>query len=101
MQDVKALDLLMSEPSAIYVMDRDYVDFVKLYALQVSGVFFVTRAKSKLNAHRLYSALTTHRTQNHRPYGVSLSEPELCCTGMRSFSTGNNKVDRLLVPIRF
>lgn len=62
MHDVKALDLLMPEPGAIYVMDRGYVDFARLYALQVSGAFFVTRAKSNLDAHRLYSAFTDRST---------------------------------------
>jgi hypothetical protein len=61
MHDVKALDLLIPEPGAIYVMDRGYVDFARLYALHLSGAFFVTRAKSSLDAHRVYSA-TTDRT---------------------------------------
>lgn len=62
MHDVKALDLLIPEPGAIYVMDRGYVDFARLYAVQVSGAFFVTRAKSNLDAHRLYSAFTDRST---------------------------------------
>jgi Transposase DDE domain len=61
MHDVKALDLLIPEPGAIYVMDRSYVDFARLYALHLTGAFFVTRAKSKLDAHRVYST-TTDRT---------------------------------------
>ena len=62
MHDVNALDLLMPEPGAIYVMDRGYVDFARLYALHVSGAFFVTRAKSNLDAHRQYSASTDRST---------------------------------------
>jgi hypothetical protein len=58
MHDVKALDLLIPEPGAIYVMDRGYIDFGRLYALQLAGAFFVTRAKSNLDAHRVYSAKT-------------------------------------------
>ena len=46
----------MPEPGAIYVMDRGYVDFARLYALHLTGAFFVTRAKSNLDAHRVYSA---------------------------------------------
>jgi hypothetical protein len=53
MHDVKALDLLIPEPGAIYVMDRGYVDFARLYALHLTGAFFVTRAKSNLDAHRV------------------------------------------------
>jgi transposase len=61
MHDVKALDLLIPEPGAIYVMDRGYVDFARLYVLHLTGAFFVTRAKSNLDAHRVYST-TTDRT---------------------------------------
>jgi hypothetical protein len=39
-------------------MDRGYVDFARLYVLHLSGAFFVTRAKSNLDAHRVYSAKT-------------------------------------------
>jgi hypothetical protein len=56
MPDVHALDLLVPEAGAIYVMDRGYVDFSRLYALHTSGAFFITRAKSNLVARRLYSA---------------------------------------------
>jgi Transposase DDE domain/Domain of unknown function (DUF4372) len=56
LHDVHALDLLLPEAGAIYVMDRAYVDFGRLYALHLAGAFFVTRAKSNLNAHRVYSA---------------------------------------------
>ena len=56
LHDVNALDLLVAEPGAIYVMDRGYVDFARLYALHQAGAFFVTRAKSNMDARRLYSA---------------------------------------------
>src|SRR5262249_53580859 len=58
LHDVSALDLLLPEPGAIYVMDRGYVDFARLYVLHQAGAFFVTRAKSNLDAHRVYSAST-------------------------------------------
>ncbi len=37
-------------------MDRGYLDFERLYALDQVGGFFVTRAKQNLDARRLYSA---------------------------------------------
>jgi hypothetical protein len=58
LHDVHALDMLLPEPGAIYVMDRAYVDFVRLYVLHQAGAFFVTRAKSNLDAHRVYSVPT-------------------------------------------
>ena len=58
LHDVHALDMLIPEAGAIYVMDRAYVDFARLFRLHQAGAFFVTRAKSNLNAHRVYSAAT-------------------------------------------
>jgi hypothetical protein len=46
LHDVNALDLIVPEAGAIYVMDRGYVDFTRLYVLHQAGAFFVTRAKS-------------------------------------------------------
>ena len=60
--DVHALDLLVPEPGAIYVMDRGYVDFARLHAMHQAGAFFVTRAKSNLKARRRYSASTDRTT---------------------------------------
>jgi hypothetical protein len=54
--DAHALDMLLAEPAAIHVMDGAYVDFARLHALHQAGAFFVTRAKSNLDAHRVYSA---------------------------------------------
>src|SRR5271169_588480 len=48
LHDVHALDLLLPEAGAIYVMDRGYVDFVRLHRLHLAGAFFVTRAKSNM-----------------------------------------------------
>jgi Domain of unknown function (DUF4372)/Transposase DDE domain len=56
LHDVHALDLLLPEPGAIYVMDRGYVDFARLHALHQAGAFFLTRAKSNMDAPRVYSA---------------------------------------------
>ena len=56
LHDVNVLDMLTFEPGAFYVMDRGYVDFTRLYALHQAGAFFVTRAKSPMDARRVYSA---------------------------------------------
>ena len=62
LHDVHALDLLLPEPGAIYVMDRGYVDFARLHTLHRAGAFFVTRAKSNMHAHRVYSGATDRTT---------------------------------------
>ena len=62
LHDIHALDLLLPEPGAIYVVDRGYVDFSRLHALHRAGAFFVTRAKSNMDAHRVYSVPTDRTT---------------------------------------
>ena len=60
--DVNVLDHLIPEAGAFYIMDRGYLDFERLYALAQTGAFFVTRAKSNMDARRLYSAPTDRST---------------------------------------
>src|SRR5512136_386322 len=55
MGDALALDLIAPDAGAIYVMDRGYVDFRRLYVLHQAGAFFVTRTKINVNYHRVYS----------------------------------------------
>src|ERR1700689_1644149 len=62
LHDVHALDRLVPEAGAICGMDRGYVDFARLYGRPQAGAFFVTRAQSNLNAHRVYSAATDRTT---------------------------------------
>ena len=47
--DVNILDALIPEPGAIYIMDRTYLDFERLYNLHQNAAYFFIRAK------RLYS----------------------------------------------
>lgn len=55
LHDVNVLDILLPEPGAFYVMDRGYLDFDRLYQLNLALAFFVTRAKSNLQFRRIYS----------------------------------------------
>lgn len=48
MHDVKILDEIAFEPLAIYLMDKGYLDFARLYRLHQGKAFFVTRAKTNL-----------------------------------------------------
>jgi Domain of unknown function (DUF4372)/Transposase DDE domain len=54
--DVRALDLLVFECGAIYIMDRGYLDFARLYVLHQAKAYFVIRAKSNTQWQRRYSA---------------------------------------------
>jgi len=53
--DVNILDVLIPEPGSIYVMDKAYLDFGRLYYLNQCAAFFVVRAKSNTRLKRLYS----------------------------------------------
>ena len=53
--EVNILDEIPIEAGAIYIMDRGYLDFARLYRVHQSAAFFVTRAKSNFRFQRLYS----------------------------------------------
>ncbi len=53
--DVNLLDALVPEPGSFIVMDRGYIDFARLYRLQLAFTFFVIRAKDNLRFARRYS----------------------------------------------
>ena len=53
--DVNILDLIAFEPGAFYVMDRGYLDFGRLHAMQSASAFFVTRSKRNFQFKRRYS----------------------------------------------
>ena len=80
--DVRVLDVLLPEPGSIYIFDRAYVDFERLWRLHEARAIFVTRAKKNLSYRRRYSApcdrstgihcdqtivLTGKATQSHYP----------------------------------
>jgi hypothetical protein len=54
--EVNILDELIPEPGAIYIMDRGYLDFERLYRLHQEASFFVVRAKTNTRLRRLYSS---------------------------------------------
>jgi len=53
--EVNLLDELFIEPGAIYIFDRGYLDFARLYKIHRAGAFFIIRAKSNFRFRRLYS----------------------------------------------
>ncbi len=53
--DVNILDDIPLQPGAIYVMDRGYLDFARLFRIHQSAAHFVTRVKRNLDFKRLYS----------------------------------------------
>ena len=55
LHDVNILDHLIAEPGSIYVMDRGYLDFARLYVLHQCSAFFIIRPRKRFSFRRLYS----------------------------------------------
>ena len=53
--DVNILDLIPLETFAIYIIDKGYTDFERLFKLNNNNVYFVTRAKKNMADRRIYS----------------------------------------------
>ena len=53
--DVNMLDELTYEAGSFYIMDKGYIDFTRLYKLNCSKAYFVTRAKDNMQFRRIYS----------------------------------------------
>jgi hypothetical protein len=53
--DVNVLDKLIPEIGSIYIMDRAYLDFERLYTIHQCPAFFVIRSKTNTSFRRLYS----------------------------------------------
>jgi len=52
--DVNILDLLLIEPGAVYIMDRAYVDFSRLFDMHQAQAYFVIREKQHLRIKKFY-----------------------------------------------
>lgn len=53
--DTDLLDVIVPEPGAVYVMDRGFMDLVRLHRLNSAGAFFVIRAKRNQQLRRIAS----------------------------------------------
>ena len=53
--DVNALDVLTYEANGFYIMDKAYVDFKRLFTINLSNAYYVTRAKENFNFKRISS----------------------------------------------
>jgi len=56
MHDVNFLDMITILPYSLYIMDRGYLDFSRLYRLHEAKAFFITRARKRFDFARIYSA---------------------------------------------
>jgi hypothetical protein len=74
--DVRALDRLVFEPGAIYIFDRAYVDFARLWRLHQARAFFVTRAKKNFDFRRLASRRSDRESGVRCDQTVGLGGPQ-------------------------
>jgi hypothetical protein len=83
--DVNILDDLVIEAGAIYIMDRGYVDFARLYRIEQCRAFFITRAKKNFKYRRIYSHTVDKST------GIQADQTIL----LTGFYTKNDYPDKL------
>ena len=55
--DVHGMDILDYESGNYYVFDRGYIDFKRLFKINIKEAFFVIRAKKNLKFRRIYSMI--------------------------------------------
>jgi transposase len=74
--DVTALDQLIPEPGAFYVMDKGYVDFNRLRRLQEHSAFFLLRAKKNMQHTRRSQRIVDKTTGLRCDQTIALTGPK-------------------------
>ena len=78
LHDVNIIDDLIFEPGAIYIMDRGYLDFARLFQINKASAFFITRSKKNTQFKRLYSHDTDRDTGVIADQTINLSGVTSC-----------------------
>lgn len=73
--DATFLDHLIWEAGAIYLMDRGYLHFQRLYRIHQSGAFFVTRSRQRLDCQRHCSQAVDKSTGLRSDQIITLNNP--------------------------
>ena len=81
MADVRGFDKLLLEPGAIYVMDRGYLDFTRLYRMHEEKAFFVTRPKHNTQLQRSSSMPSSPATRATNAAAGICSDQRIRLTG--------------------
>src|SRR5947208_1336713 len=74
--DVNLLDQLEFEPGAIYLFDRGYLDFARLFRLAQAGAFFITRTKDNTKFYRRESHAIDKSTGVRSDQTIKLTGPK-------------------------
>jgi hypothetical protein len=89
MHDVNILDKIVFEAAAIYIMDRAYLDYARLYRITQAAAFFVIRAKKNTQYRRIYS----HKI--NRSTGI-IADQTITLTGVTSCDDYPEKLRRIV-----
>src|SRR4029077_3553535 len=73
--DARIMDELIWEAGSIYLMDRGYLHFRRLYRIHQSGAFFVTRSRQRLDCQRLSSQAVDKKTGLRSDQMITLNNP--------------------------
>src|SRR5262245_56507726 len=73
--DAQILDQMIWEPGAIYLMDRGYLHFRRLYRIHQCGAFFLTRSRQRLDFQRHCSQRVDKSTGLRCDQIISLNNP--------------------------
>jgi len=71
--EVGSLDEIPVYPGSYYVIDRGYLDFVRLYAMHLAGAFFVTRLKAGIRFYVAESRPVDRTTGLHCDQTIRLN----------------------------
>lgn len=75
MHDVNILDILEIEAGAIYLVDRGYIDFGRLYNINIRNASFITLSKSNMKFRRVYSHQSDIANGIHSDQTIMLTNP--------------------------
>jgi len=76
LHDVNVLDQIVIQPGSIYIMDRGYIDFARLFNIHRQGGKFVIRAKKNMKYYRKSSNPVDHQTGLKCDQTIRLSSPK-------------------------
>jgi hypothetical protein len=74
--DINVLDAISPEAGSFIVMDRGYVDFARLYRIQLALAFFIIRSKDNLQYTRRYSRAHDRTTGVRSDQTILLTGPK-------------------------
>lgn len=76
MHDVNVLDILEIEAGSVYLVDRGYIDFDRLYTIHKNNATFISLAKSNMKFRRIYSQQSDISNGIHSDQTIVLTVPK-------------------------